>query len=126
MPKAAPVGAKLDSALAGRLRARKVLDAAMEPQEIAQKRTDDAMAEMNAGSEAETVRKKEGPTTGLATNMKMLQNNLKPHLSAMSREAVNVKENIDDQKDPINNEGGLTYMFCRRCSVWRRSTRPRR
>ena len=62
MPKATLVGAKLDSSLTGQQKARKALDAAVELQQIAQKRTDDAMAEMNAANDGlESVRKKAGP-----------------------------------------------------------------
>ena len=65
MPTAAPVGAKLGSALATQLRAREALDAAMELEETAQKKTDDAMAEMSPASDGvEMVRQEVGPTTG--------------------------------------------------------------
>ena len=63
-------GAKLDSALALQLRATKALGAAMKLREIAQKRTDDAMAEMSAVSDGvEIARKTVGPPTGLSTNI---------------------------------------------------------
>ena len=112
MPIAAQVGAKLDSALARQLRARKALDAPM-----AQKKTFDAMAETCAASDGvELARKKGGPKTSLSTNMEMLLHNLTLTLSTMWSEAVKVVEKIEEevcgtmrnaetavtQKDPMN------------------------
>ena len=71
----------------------KALDAPM-----AQKKTDDAMAETcEANDGVELARKKGGPKTGLSTNMEMLLHNLTLTLSTMWSEAVKVVEKIEEE-----------------------------
>ena len=91
--------------------------------ELAQKMTNDTVSEMKVSEGVEIARKNVRLTTGLSTNMEMLLNCLKPHLPAMSSEAVQVAENIQEevrgtkrpagtaatQKDTITrNESGWT------------------
>ena len=82
MPNTAPVGAKLNSVRARQVRAREALDAAVKPQEIAQKRTVGTTAEIKCGQRRSRSCQEESSTDdGLSTKMQMLLGYLKPLLS---------------------------------------------
>ena len=96
IPKAAPVGARLDSALARQTRARKAVEAADKMLTIAKQRMKETMEELEqANSAVEIAKKKVGPATGLASDVAMLLELLKPHMNSLSMNAADIIARIE-------------------------------
>ena len=89
IPIAAPIGARLDSALARQTRARKAVDAADKMLTVAKQRMKETMTELEpANSAVEIAKKKAGPATGLASDVAMSL--LRPHLNSLSTNAADI------------------------------------
>ena len=96
IPKAAPVGVRLDSALARQTRARKAVEAADKMLTIAKQRMKETMEELEqANSAVEIAKKKVGPATGLASDVTMLLGLLKPRKNSLSMNAADIIARIE-------------------------------
>ena len=89
VPKAAPVGARLESVLARQTRARKALEAADKMLTIAKQRM------LQANNAVEIAKKKVGPATGLALDVTMLLELFKPHMNSLSMNAADINARIE-------------------------------
>ena len=96
IPKAAPKGARLDSALARQTRARRAVEAADKMLTIAKQKIKETMTEMEqANSAVEIAKKMVGPATGLASDVAILLELLRPHLNALATHAADTVARIE-------------------------------
>ena len=110
IPKAAPVGARLDSALARQERARRAYETAQKMLTMAKQRMEETTTQLErADTAVENAKKKVGPATGMATDVVTLLNILKPHISTLSNEAAELVARIEgEMKEMKSNEESST------------------
>ena len=103
-PKATPIGARLDSALARQARARRAYETARKMLNMAKQRMEETTTEMErADAAVENVKKKVGPATRMASDV------VKPHLSTLSSEAADLIARIEgEMKAAKTNEENST------------------
>ena len=109
IPKAAPIGARLDSALARQARARRAYETARKMLTMAKQRMEETTTEMEqADAAVENAKKKVGPATGMASDVATLLDMLKPHLNALSVNAADLVARIEgDMKVAKTNEENI-------------------
>ena len=96
IPKAAPIGARLDSALARQERARRAYETARRMLTMARQRMEETTKEMEqANAAVENAKRKVGPATGMASDVATLLEMLKPHLSTLSVNAADLVARIE-------------------------------
>ena len=96
IPKAAPIGARLDSALARQARARRAYETARRMLTMASQRMEETTKEMEqANAAVENAKRKVGPATGMASDVATLLEMLKPHLSTLSVNAADLVARIE-------------------------------
>ena len=110
IPKSAPIGARLDSALARQARARRAYETAQKMLIMAKQRMEETTTELErADAAVENAKKKVGPATGMATDVVTLLNMLKPHINTLSNEAVELVARIEgEMKETKSNEESNT------------------
>ena len=97
-PKAAPIGARLDSALARQARARRAYETARKMLNMAKQRMEETTTEMErADAAVENAKKKVGPATGMASDVVTLLNMLKPHSNTLSSEVADLVARIEGE-----------------------------
>ena len=109
-PKAAPIGARLDSALARQARARRAYETARRMLNMAQQRMEETTTELERANDVvESAKKKVGPASAMAMDVVTLLNMLKPHLSSLSSEATELVARIEgEMKATKANEDNST------------------
>ena len=96
IPKAAPIGARLDSVLARQTRARRAYETARRMLAIARQRMEETTKEMEqANAPVENAKRKFGPATGVASDVATLLDMLKPHLNTLSVNAADLVARIE-------------------------------
>ena len=110
IPKAAPIGARLDSALARQARARRAYETALKMLLMAKQRMEETTLELGrADAAVEAAKKKVGPTTSIASDVVTLLNMLKPHINTLSTEAAELVVRIEgEMRDAKTNEENST------------------
>ena len=110
IPKAAPIGARLDSALAVQARARRAYETAQRMLTMAKQRMEEAMTELErADTAVENAKRKVGPATGMASDVASLLDLLKPHINTLSIEAADLVARIEgEMKAAKTNEENIT------------------
>ena len=109
-PKAAPIGARLDSALARQARARRAYETAQNMLIMAKQRMEEATTELErADAAVENAKKKVGPATGMATDVVTLLSMLKPHINILSTDAAELVARIEGEMKDVktNHENSM-------------------